>query len=341
MHHANSENVFDNGLEYDLTPLIKKYNYDTSKLNPAAMAVMKNISPDGKIYGLPFQLSDFVMFYNKDIFDKFGVSYPKNGMTYDQVYDLAKRLTRQDGDVTYKGYTQQQGLYMTYNQLSLSAFSPTKDEADLVTPDWIKLVNNLRRFYEIPGNAFASVDAFPQGHIAMDVHVSEKIVQWYNQNKNLHFGVVSMPSFADKPNVKAMPNGYAMYITNQSKHKDLAFKVMEYLLSEPMAVNFAKEGIIPALQTQAVQAAFGKNLPQMQGIDTSAIFYGQNAMPPAARPAGMTDVYPPLNMVFQAIANDNKDTPTALRVVQESINKSIQTAKAAKAATSGSSGTSK
>jgi multiple sugar transport system substrate-binding protein len=329
------KNIVGNDLQYDLSPLIKKYNFDTSKLNQAAMAVFQTKTQDGKIYGLPFQIDDLVMFYNKDIFDKFGVSYPKNGMTYDQVYDLAKRLTRQDGDVTYKGYAQQRGWYMTYNQLSLSPFSQTKDEAELVTPDWIRLVDNLKRFYQIPGNAFTSENDFVKGHMAMDVTLSQSIVKWYEQNKNLHFGIVSMPSFPDKPNVKSSPNEYAMYITKQSKNKDLAFKVMQFLLSEPMAINFAKEGIVTPLQTQAVQAAFGKNLPQMQGVDTSAIFYGQNAMPPAARQDGLTWVYPPLDQVFKLIESDNKDTPTALRVVQESVNKTIQTAKAAKAATAG------
>jgi multiple sugar transport system substrate-binding protein len=171
--------------------------------------------------------------------------------------------------------------------------------------------------------------------MAMDVTIAGSIVKWYEQNKNLHFGIVSMPSFADKPNVKSIPNEYAMYITKQSKQKDLAFKVMQFLLSEPMAINFAKEGVIPPLQTPAVQAAFGKNLPQMQGVDTSAIFYGQNAMPPAARKDGLTWVYPPLDQVFKLIESDNKDTPTALRVVQESVNKTIETTKAAKAATAG------
>ena len=143
-----------------------------------------------------------------------------------------------------------------------------------------------------------------------------------------------MPTFADKPGVKAQPNEYGMFISKQSKHKDLAFKVMQYLLSEPMAVHFAEKGMIPPLQTPAVQAAFGKDLPQMQGMDTSGIFYGKYAMPPAARAPGLTWVYPPLDAVFKLIATDNKDTPTALRVVQEQVNKAILTAKGAKAATS-------
>lgn len=324
-------NILKNDLQYDMTDLIKKYNFDTSTLNQAAMTQMKNVTPEGKIYGLPFQLSDFVLFYNKDIFDKFGVDYPKDGMTYDEIYELAKRLTRVEGEKTYKGYQQHPGLYMTYNQLSQSPLSLTEDKADLSTPEWKKQVDNLRRFYEIPANQFTSVDDFPKGNMAMSVHVTEKIVQWYEQNKNLNFDIAAMPSFSEAPGVKAQPNLYSAYISKQSTKKDQAFQVIQYLLSEEMQINFAKEGIIGPLQTQKVQEAFGKNLPQMQGKHTEAIFYGKNAMPPAARAAGLTYIDVPVHGVFQPlIFGESKDSVTALRMVEESATKAIQTEKAAK-----------
>jgi multiple sugar transport system substrate-binding protein len=324
--------IFKNDLQYDMTELIKKFNFDTGKFNPAALAQMKNVTPEGKIYGLPFQLSDFVLFYNKDIFDKFGVDYPKDGMTYDEIYEIAKKLTRQEGDVTYKGYQQHPGLYMNYNQLSLSPLHPTEDKALLTTDGWKKLVDNLRRFYEIPANQFTSVDHFPQGKMAMSVHVSEKIIQWYEQNKNLNFDIATMPSFSDVPNTKAQPNMYSAYITKQSTKKDLAFQVIAYLLSEDMQVEFSKEGIIGPLESKKVQEVFGKNLPQMQGKHTQAIFASKNAMPPAARAAGLTYVDVPVHNVFAPlIFGESKDSATALRMIEEQTTKGIQTEKAANA----------
>ncbi|XEC96128.1 ABC transporter substrate-binding protein [Paenibacillus tarimensis] len=332
MENANNfhKHIAEHDLQYDLSDLIKKHNYDTSQLNQAALAVLKNKSPEGEIIGLPFQMSDFVLFYNKDIFDKFGIDYPTNGMTYDQVYELAKQLTRVDGEITYKGYQQHPGLYMTYNQLGLNALSLTEDKAELATPEWTRHVDNLRRFYDIPANQFTSVDHFPKGNMAMSVHVSEKIVQWYDQNNDLNFDIVSMPSYPDSPGVKAMPNLYGMFITKQSPRKDLAFEVMTYLLSEEMQINFAKEGIIGPLKTPAVQEAFGQNLPQMQGKNTDAIFYGENAMPPAARAKGLTYISPHLHEVFSPlIFGESKDSLTALRIVEENTNKAIEVSKAA------------
>lgn len=322
--------IIKNDLHYDMTDLIKKFNFDTTKLNPAAMAQMKNVTPEGKLYGLPFQLSDFVLFYNKDIFDKFGVDYPKDGMTYDEIYELAKKLTRVEGENTYKGFQQHPGLYMNYNQLSLSPLSLTEDKAELNTEGWKRLVDNMRRFYEIPANQFTSVDDFPKGKMAMTVHVSEKMIQWYEQNKNLNFDIAAMPSFPDVPNTKAQPNMYSAYITKQSTKKDLAFQVIAYLLSEEMQVEFAKEGIIGPLESKKAQEAFGKNLPQMQGKHTQAIFASKNAMPPAARANGLTYVDVPVHNVFSPlIFGESKDSVTALRMIEEQTTKGIQTEKAA------------
>ncbi|WP_426445623.1 ABC transporter substrate-binding protein [Paenibacillus sp. S-38] len=323
--------IMKNDLQYDMSELIKKYNFDTSKLNQAAFAQMKNVTPEGHIYGLPFQLSDFVLFYNKDIFDKFGVDYPKDGMTYDEIYELAKKLTRVEGENTYKGYQQHPGLYMNYNQLSLSPLSLTEDKAELSTDSWKKVVDNLRRFYEIPANQFTSVDDFPKGKMAMSVHVSEKIIQWHEQNKNLNFDIASMPSFPDAPQTKAQPNMYSAYITKQSTKKDQAFQVISYLLSEEMQIELSKEGIIGPLESKAVQDAFGKNLPQMQGKNTKAIFASKNAMPPAARANGLTYVDVPVHNVFSPlIFGESKDSATALRMIEEQTTKGIQTEKAAK-----------
>lgn len=324
--------IFDNDLQYDIRDLIKKYNFDTTKLNPALMAQMTNLKKDGSIYGLPFNNNDFVLFYNKDIFDKFGVDYPKNGMTYDEIYELAKKLTRVDGEITYKGFSQNPGHYMNYNQLSQSPLSFTEDKASMSSPEWKQIVDNLRRFYDIPANQFDTVETFAtKGNIAMAVATVDHLVSYHEQNKNLNFDIVSVPSFNEAKDTRYQPNVYSMYITKQSQKKDLAFQVIAALLSEEHQVELAKEGVIVPTESQAVQEAFGQNLPQMRGKNTSAIFYGKTAMPPAARADGLIWYDVPMQNVFgPLIFKESKDTVTALRMIEEQSTKAIATSKAAK-----------
>lgn len=51
------------------------------------------VTVDGKLYQLPFRNDFWVVFYNKDIFDKAGVAYPTNDMTFAEYDALARKVT--------------------------------------------------------------------------------------------------------------------------------------------------------------------------------------------------------------------------------------------------------
>lgn len=329
--HLNVQRyIIDNDLHYDMRELMKKHNFDEGRLVKQTMDRMRSLSKEGEIYGLPFRVGNFILYYNIDVFDKFGAAYPKLGMTYDEAYELAKKLTRVDGEVTYKGYSQNPGHYMNYNQLSLHPLHQSEDRASMTSDGWVKLVNNLRRFYEIPANQFNTVQNFYMGNIAMAVAGTGGIIDYYERNPNLNFNISSVPVFADQPEVVYQGNTNAMYITKQSQKKDMAFKVIDYLLSEEYSIEAAKEGIVPTVQTDAVKQAFGQNLPQMQGKNTEAVFYGRYADATPAREPGLTYILVPTQQAFDPfIFDESKDTVSALRLTEEAATKQILTKKAA------------
>ncbi len=220
-------------LEYDMTELIKKYNFDTGKINPA-MLQQSVIASDGKLYSLPYSSAEWVLVYNKDIFDKFGVEYPKPGLTWDEAYELAKKLTRQEGDITYKGFQVNPSHYMMWNQLSEPSLDPNEDKAALISDNWTKITNNIRRFYDIPGNQLVKTNAFSQGKIAMAIDTVDTVAKWASENKNLNWDFSAVPVFPEAPHAKFQPQSTAMFITNQSKQKELAFQVIDYILSPEM-----------------------------------------------------------------------------------------------------------
>src|SRR5699024_6614326 len=107
----------------DMTELIDEYDIDLSELNQGAVEQIKSRS-DGGVYGVPLFIREFVLFYNKDVFDAFEQEYPTNGMTYDEIYELTQDVMGQAGTVTYKGYTQHPDQYLDFNQLGLYPFEP-------------------------------------------------------------------------------------------------------------------------------------------------------------------------------------------------------------------------
>ncbi len=67
------KNFVDQGKVYDITETTDKSHFNELALN--------NATYDGKVYGVPLGLSMDVVFYNKEIFDKYGLTPPK---TYDE-----------------------------------------------------------------------------------------------------------------------------------------------------------------------------------------------------------------------------------------------------------------
>jgi multiple sugar transport system substrate-binding protein len=55
--------------------------------------VLDALTVDGKVYSLPFRSDFWLLYYNKDLFDKAGVPYPTNDMTLDQFADMARKVT--------------------------------------------------------------------------------------------------------------------------------------------------------------------------------------------------------------------------------------------------------
>ena len=116
------------GLLLPLDDMIAADKFDTSFLGP----FFEGARVKGKIYGIPFNTTAWVIYYNKDIFDAAGVPYPTDGMTWDQWYELASRVTSGSGQkkvwgaymhpwpITWMGQAVQKGV--TVADQDLSAF---------------------------------------------------------------------------------------------------------------------------------------------------------------------------------------------------------------------------
>ena len=71
-----------------LDDYIKKAGTDLSVFG----GITNQVTVNGKLYELPFRSDFWVIFYNKDIFDRKGVPYPTNDMTFEQYDELARKV---------------------------------------------------------------------------------------------------------------------------------------------------------------------------------------------------------------------------------------------------------
>jgi multiple sugar transport system substrate-binding protein len=344
----NPHNRIDRDLEPrgwvgDMTSMIEESGIDLSQLNEGAVAMVKSRS-DGGIYGVPIFIDDHMLFYNKKIFDKFRMKYPTVGMTYDHIYKLAKKLTIQSGLDAYKGYMQHPDTYLVYNQLGLYPFLPTTSEepapedimVSLTSPGWEELGENIERFLHIPRNTFTTVDDFLKGdmsrpgHVAMAVNTLQKLPMYAGNElyiddgdeddfrewaKSVEIGITSVPVLHYGSQTIYQPNTLAAFIPPQSDKKEQAIAIVKWLVSEQAQIELSRHAIKGVLQTPNVVMSFGAAIPELAGIDTSAVYWGTNA---AVRNYQNTEYWDiPLFMVFrQHVLRDGMTAKSSLIVTE-------------------------
>jgi multiple sugar transport system substrate-binding protein len=74
-------------------------SFDLSGLHPGSVAYL---TYEGEKWAIPAGISVNVIYYNKDLFDRYGVSYPEFGWTWDDFMEKAVAL--RDPDVSVYGY---------------------------------------------------------------------------------------------------------------------------------------------------------------------------------------------------------------------------------------------
>jgi sn-glycerol 3-phosphate transport system substrate-binding protein len=104
--------VYDIGLRFmadsgEIVPMqefIDKDKYDTSDFEQNVLAYYKL---DEKLYGMPFNTSSSILYYNKDAYKAAGLDPNKPPRTFDEVTEYAQKLTKKSGsDVEQYGHHQ-------------------------------------------------------------------------------------------------------------------------------------------------------------------------------------------------------------------------------------------
>ncbi|MDF2725269.1 MAG: extracellular solute-binding protein family 1 [Paenibacillus sp.] len=321
----------------DLNPYVKKNAYDLKRFNQVFINEIIDAAQTGALYGLPVPpFFPQVLYYNKGLFDKFGVPYPKDGMSWDEVYEVAKKMTRVDGGQVYRGFSAGTGAMLRDNPLSMPILDPVKD--GLADPEkWRLLFNNIARFYEIPNNKIESTAAnesaaFGKGQSAMNA-ASHNI--YLVIPPEVDWDIVSPPTLAGGPKLMGQRGPAYWSITNTSKHKDEAFQVIMAMLADEVQMQDSKSGIPTVLNNKEMQAALGQTHPVYSKKNMKAVSYYEPIPYPAKRKQGSAPVADGtqttlMNNSFQSVAAGKSDVNTALRLLDEQLKKEVEAEKAKK-----------
>ncbi|HEY5320403.1 MAG TPA: sugar ABC transporter substrate-binding protein [Galbitalea sp.] len=206
-----------------------------------SQALLDTYATSGKQYGLPTSFSDVVLYYNKDLFDAAGVSYPTSSWTWKDETAAAQKITNKAegvwGDhqpVTYNEYyktlVQNGASFLTKNGKKAAFNTP----AGLEAAKWLvdKSGTTMPTIAEGQGTADFDTNLFATGKLGM-----------------LHTGIWVFGNFAKGPanwdiavepgNTKSASAVFsnAIGVYAQSKHIAAAQKWAVYMSSSNEEVN--------------------------------------------------------------------------------------------------------
>ncbi|MFE5322779.1 ABC transporter substrate-binding protein [Paenibacillus sp. NPDC056579] len=327
--NGNLPPLAERGVIEDMTPQFQSRKLDTGRfqdnyLNDIRYAVTEK----GELYGLPIETTFHALYYNKNIFDKFGVAYPKDGMTWEETIDIAQKVTRQENDVQYRGLDIT-NVPRLAQPLGLEYVDRKTEKAIVNTDTWKRVFELGKQVYTIPGNA-PSANAELNGQkgflksqtVAMlsDINLFSQLTE--AEKSGLNWDVVQHPYYKEQPNVFGNASVYVVGATKSSKHKEQALQVMEVMTSDEVQMNVSRLGRVSPLKSPDIQKAFGQDNPLLKGKNTAGIVKSHPVKYPVYVYRDLSEKI--VRQKFDDFAAGKADVNTLLRQAEEEINKAVQ-----------------
>lgn len=191
-------------------------------------------------YGLLPKGGGASLYYNKELFDRYGVPYPQEGLTWLDAKELAKRLTRFDSGLPTIGFAADRSFIFNHLSGTLPFVDPQTDRTFFLKDEWGKWLSTLQAMYEIPGME-VEVEKFDAGK---NRFIKNRDVAMWAGNFIYpplaeHVGRISLPAFENQSpgTVSGLPSGYFFAIPKKSKHPPDALQAAIQIQTRPGPVS--------------------------------------------------------------------------------------------------------
>lgn len=273
--------IIDYELATDVFPYVEKYGSDLSRFIPE---VIDSVTVDGKLYGMPYARQFNALYYNKDIFDLFGVDYPDDGLTWEEVAELSRHVSGERNNIDYIGFNTGP-VWRLLGPLSLGSLIEYGTLKNLVRErreDFVTVFETLQQIYHVPGNyhedvrdlaSEAGLNNFAEGRLAMLAHVNR-----VSSFPDVNWGVAQYPSFPQAPDTYEAVDAHYYFLLSTSEHPEEAFKVMDLFSSYEAQRRFATEASrFPVLDDQDLMLEFAQENEFTKDIDFSGVLKSKPA----------------------------------------------------------------
>ncbi|WP_062105905.1 ABC transporter substrate-binding protein [Bacillus niameyensis] len=314
-------------LDYDISNLIEQTSFDLERFEPSFIEFARNQDPDqeGRLVVFPMTRPTYSLHYNKDVFDILGAEYPTDGMTWEEVVELAKDLTREVNGVQYRGLDLDTP-YDAYTQFSQNSIDPetndvliTQSEAYRRYLGLIGEVTSIPGNYpeENPGDLLHNWGAeFDKENVAMTAIGTN--FGWLEKD---NIDIVTYPVWEGYEGIGPQPRGRGHAITAPSENKEIALEIIDYLLSDEVQIIKSKEGVASPLKSQEINDVYNADNPQFNDKNLASLFIHGYATGAPKRSKYGDGV---ITMAGINYVNSGKELNEYLRILQEEAEENVR-----------------
>ncbi|MCY3917780.1 MAG: extracellular solute-binding protein [Chloroflexi bacterium] len=255
---ANLRALVSSGQVKDLT----EYYRASGLIDRIPPLLLSQVTVEGRIYAIPQNMESVGIFYNKDVFAELELDVPTEWAEYIDVLEAVK-------DAGYYGYTMGlAGGWPSALMASMFMYSSAGTEyIDVLsgTQPWTDCDNcldGMNAFYGMVENGYAnpeplgidydqSLDLFYQGITVMVLNGPWFIDDAVAAEPDFEIGFFYLPPVNPATDIKTLGGIGGSIIVAEYADVDAAFKVVEWLTTEEVAVQALREAfVLPAFSIE-------------------------------------------------------------------------------------------
>jgi multiple sugar transport system substrate-binding protein len=336
---AQYAELLEAGELVELETMINKDGYDVEGMHPAVIELIKEVS-GGRLYGLAPTFNSLALYYNIDLFRRYGIEPPTDRMSWADVLQLAGRFPT-TGNAEERVYGLSGDTPEKFNLiwqigtgLGLNFADPSAKQITLNTPAWRgvfeTVLGGIRAgsLYmpasyqgEMSYAEYLQGDLFVGGRSAMTLNgpwLIQKLNEAEQELKDIapvNWAVVTVPVDPSNPDVSgSFSLGTIFAIRADSPNKSAAWEFIKYVNGD----EYAK------IQSRTVSGDFLTRTAHIKEHDGKSLepFYALKPRPPAANPlnvmpAGFLGQFGMLlEEEIQAVLDDKKTLDEALAAME-------------------------
>ncbi|WP_332856736.1 ABC transporter substrate-binding protein [Clostridium paraputrificum] len=238
-------NPIKDNLVTDLTPYIENETLKFDNYEDILPSFREAAKIDGKIYGMPFNKSTEVLWYNKTLLDELGLKAPT---TYDELVQVAKTIKEKKG-IAGAGFDSLNTYYTTFLKTEGKTFDSSFDVTSEASSKALNyyLEGVKEGYFRIAGTDNYLSGPFGNGTVAMYVgsNAGENFVK---QGVGDKFEVAAAPY----PTSASLQQGTDLYVFSSAtaEQKTAAYMFLKFLTTKENQITWASEtGYMPVRQS--------------------------------------------------------------------------------------------